>query len=137
MKTSLVKKSRFHIMLLLMFMFAFPIDTYSQGPPPWAPANGYRAKTRHIYFPEYNFYFDLQRNGYFFFSNNRWSFSASVPTLYAHVNLRTTRHIELDFYGDRPYRNNRNHIIKYKGNKNPPKPPKKSKKSKRGQGGRS
>ena len=38
--------------LILVFMLVMPADVFSQGPPPWAPAHGYRAKTRHIYFPD-------------------------------------------------------------------------------------
>jgi hypothetical protein len=117
METNKAKLSRIWFVLALSVLFLIPQDIFSQGPPPWAPAHGYRAKTRHIYFPEHNVYFDLQRRTYFYFRNGSWSVSTNVPSIYAQVNFGRARQVELDFYQDRPYRYNNVHVVKYKGKK--------------------
>ena len=53
------------------------------GPPPLAPAHGYRAKTRHVYFPDHNFYFDVQKNVYIYLNGSTWKVGAKLPSLYA------------------------------------------------------
>ena len=103
--------------LILVFMLVMPADVFSQGPPPWAPAHGYRAKTRHIYFPEQNMYYDIQRSNYIYFSNGKWSISTRVPSIFVGINLGRSSQVELDFYGDAPQRYNYSHKTKYKGHK--------------------
>ena len=100
--------------LILVFMLVVPTDVFSQGPPPWAPAHGYRAKTRHIYFPDQNMYYDIQRGTYIYFSNGKWAVSVKVPSIFVGINLGRSTQIELDFYGDRPQRYNYSHKTKYK-----------------------
>ena len=55
-----MKTNSFHmyVVAVLLVLFVFPPDSLQADPPRWAPAHGYRAKTRQIYFPEQNFYFD-------------------------------------------------------------------------------
>jgi hypothetical protein len=103
--------------LILVFMLVIPADVFSQGPPPWAPAHGYRAKTRHVYFPDQNMYYDIQKSNYIYFSNGKWSISTRVPSIFVGINLGRSAQIELDFYGDRPQRYNYSHKTKYKGHK--------------------
>lgn len=88
------------------------------GPPPWAPANGYRAKTRHIYFPDYNFYFDLQRNVYIYLDGNEWQFGVNLPSFYAEINLRNSITVELELDTDTPQMYNNEHKAKYKTKSN-------------------
>ena len=95
-------------------MLVVPTDVFSQGPPPWAPAHGYRAKTRHIYFPDQNMYYDIQRGNYIYFNNGKWSVSVKVPSIFVGINLGRSTQIELDFYGDSPQRYNYSHKTKYK-----------------------
>lgn len=103
--------------LVLVFLLVMPSDVFSQGPPPWAPAHGYRAKTRHVYFPDQNMYYDIQRSNYIYFSNGKWSISTRVPSIFVGINLGRSTQVELDFYGDRPQRYNYSHKTKYKGHK--------------------
>jgi hypothetical protein len=100
--------------LILVFMLVVPTDVFSQGPPPWAPAHGYRAKTRHIYFPDQNMYYDIQKGVYIYFNNGKWAVSVKVPSIFVGINLGRSTQIELDFYGDRPQRYNYAHKTKYK-----------------------
>lgn len=60
------------------------------GPPPWAPAHGYRAK-QHAYFPDYYTFYDANRNGYVFWQDNGWTFSPNIPSFLNGVNLGTSR----------------------------------------------
>jgi len=46
MKTIQNRTATLFGVLILVFMLVMPADVFSQGPPPWAPAHGYRAKTR-------------------------------------------------------------------------------------------
>ncbi len=102
----------------MQFLFAYPpADVFSQGPPPWAPAHGYRAKTRHVYFPDQNMYYDIQKSNYIYFSNGKWSISTRVPSIFVGINLGRSSQVELDFYGDAPQRYNYSHKTKYKRHK--------------------
>lgn len=99
---------------ILALVLAFPTDVFSQGPPPWAPAHGYKTKTRHIYFPNQNMYYDIKRGNYIYFSNGKWTFSKRVPSVFVGINLGKTTQIELNFYGDSPQHYNYSHKTKYK-----------------------
>ncbi|MDI9309735.1 MAG: hypothetical protein QM535_05935 [Limnohabitans sp.] len=101
--------------LLAIFLFiAINENSFSQGPPPWAPAHGYRAKTRYVYFPDQNFYYDLNTRNYIYLSGPNWSISATLPKLFVGINLGKSSQVELDFAGDRPYRYNGEHLVRYK-----------------------
>ena len=117
MKTIQKKTATIIAALILVFMLVILADVFSQGPPPWAPAHGYRAKTRHIYFPNQNMYYDIQKSNYIYFSNGKWSISTRVPSIFVGINLGRSSQIELDFYGDAPQRYNYSHKTKYKGQK--------------------
>ena len=117
MKTIQNRTATLFGVLILVFMLVVPTDVFSQGPPPWAPAHGYRAKTRHVYFPDHNMYYDIQKNNYIYFTNGKWTISTRVPSIFVGVNLRGSTQVELDFYGDRPQRYNYSHKTKYKGHK--------------------
>jgi hypothetical protein len=71
------------------------VDGYSGfkpkgGPPPWAPAHGYRAK-QHVYFPDYHVFYDPYRGGYSYWNNNTWSFSQVIPAILGSVDLGRAR----------------------------------------------
>lgn len=114
MKTIQNRSAKLLGVLILVFMLVLPTDIFSQGPPPWAPAHGYRAKTRHVYFPDHNMYYDIQKSNYIYFTNGKWTISTRVPSIFVGVNLRGSTQVELDFYGDRPQRYNYSHKTKYK-----------------------
>ena len=114
MKTIQKKTTTIIAALILVFMLVIPADVFSQGPPPWAPAHGYRAKTRHIYFPNQNMYYDIQKSNYIYFSNGKWSISSRVPSIFVGINLGKSTQIQLDYYGSYPQYYNKDHKIKYK-----------------------
>lgn len=117
MKTQTLKSRTLKIIALLALLatFIFPESTFAHGKPPkWAPAHGYRAKTRHIYFPEQNFYYDLQANNYLFLNKGIWTVSVAIPAPFININLSRAVQIQLDFTGSAPYRYNTVHCKKYK-----------------------
>ena len=84
------------------------------GPPPWAPAHGYRAKTRYVYFTEHNFYYDNNNGVYIYLSGKNWEVSAEIPDLFKKVNLAVEVKIDLDFSADNPQKYNADHRKKYR-----------------------
>lgn len=106
--------------IITTFLFLIvPENMFAQGPPPWAPAHGYRAKTRYVYFPDENMYYDLRSRNYIYLSGRNWVVRTSVPRIFVGINLGKSAQIELDFIGERPYRENHVHVVKYKKYKKP------------------
>lgn len=101
--------------VIATFLFLIiPDNIFAQGPPPWAPAHGYRAKTRHIYFPEQNFYYDIEAHNYIYLNRGQWSISATIPRPFININLGGAPQVQLNFIGHNPYRDNHVHVVKYK-----------------------
>ena len=71
-----------------------------KGPPPWAPAHGYRAKHHYNYYPESHVYFDVGRGLYFYYDGGGWQASVSLP---AGISISAGEYITLDMDTDRPY----------------------------------
>ena len=97
------------------------------GPPPHAPAHGYRAKHQYRYYPSRSVYFDTGRGLYFFLKGNNWEVGASLPSN-LRVELGDSVRIELDT--DKPYIYHTDHAKKYPPGKMKKK--KNKKKNKRG-----
>jgi hypothetical protein len=88
-------------------------DVYSQkkgGPPPHAPAHGYRAKHQYRYYPNCNVYHDASRGVYFYLKGDGWAVGASLPTdLLPNLGASVT----LDMDTDKPYEHNAEHLKQY------------------------
>jgi hypothetical protein len=70
------------------------------GPPPWAPAHGYRAKHHYYYYPGASVYYDVDRKIYFYPQGSDWRVSASLPV---DIRLDVHSYTVLDMDGDKPY----------------------------------
>lgn len=106
----------FGLIVLFLLSFSLPEVTAQgkkKGPPPWAPANGYRAKTRQIYFPEHNFYFDIQKGVYIYLNGGNWEANVKLPSVYARVDLGRSVQVELKLDTDFPQQYNVEHLQKY------------------------
>jgi len=58
-----------------------PYPCYKKGgPPPWAPAHGYRAKYKYRYYPSCRVYYDRERGVYFYYKDGQWGVSVSLPS---------------------------------------------------------
>uniref|UniRef100_A0A832EIR3 Uncharacterized protein n=1 Tax=Desulfacinum infernum TaxID=35837 RepID=A0A832EIR3_9BACT len=80
------------------------------GPPPWAPAHGYRAKYRYHYYPDAAVYLDVSRGVYFYLHNGRWASAPSLPKALA-PGLGTYVVLEMDT--DRPYEFHKDVVKRY------------------------
>ena len=80
------------------------------GPPPHAPAHGYRAKHKYRYYPSCSVYYDTGRRLYFYLKGDRWEVGASLPSS-IRVRLGDSVSIELDT--DKPYIHHAEHVKKY------------------------
>jgi len=87
--------------------------TKQHGPPPWAPAHGYRAKTRYVYFKDYDVYYDNEKGVYISLSGKNWTVSAKLPTTLSKVDLLAAVKIDLDFSGDQPQTEHDKHTKSY------------------------
>lgn len=109
------------LIITLIITLVFSLDTYGQGaktpkgPPSWAPAHGYRAQTRYIYFPDQNVYYDNQKGVYISLNGDNWNVSASLPSIFSGVDLNIALKVELDLSTDTPQKYNSDHKTKYKG----------------------
>lgn len=75
-------------------------EMHAKGPPPHAPAHGYRAQHHYKYYPEKQVYFDTDRNLYFYLSNGHWISAISLPKP-LRLNLGLAVLIDADH--DKPY----------------------------------
>jgi hypothetical protein len=98
----------------------------SAGPPPWAPAHGYRAKHKYRYYRDAQVYFDTGRSLYFYLSGGTWRSSVRLPS---HISIAGS-YVELDMDTDTPYKFHKDvkgHYppgqMKKKGKQGPPGPP--------------
>ena len=86
------------------------------GPPPHAPAHGYRAKHKYRYYPSSNVYKDTEKGLYFYLKGEKWEVGASLP-LPLKEGLGESVSFELET--DKPNLHHTEHVKQY--------PPKKSK----------
>ena len=100
---------------------AGPGASYEEGPPPWAPAHGNRAKHSYRYYPYHGIYFEERSGVYFYLSDGRWQMSGSLPVA---IRITVNDFVTLDMDSDRPYEYHNDVKKRYppgqqkKGNKN-------------------
>jgi len=70
------------------------------GPPPHAPAHGYRAKHSYNYYPSAHVYFDTSRKVYFYLDRDNWRMSVSLPES---LKVNLGNHVTIDMDTDKPY----------------------------------
>jgi hypothetical protein len=80
------------------------------GPPPHAPAHGYRAKHSYHYYPSCFVYFDVSRKCYFYLAEDGWKVSASLPV---HMRVQLGDYVSIEMDTDRPYTKFKEHQKKY------------------------
>lgn len=86
------------------------------GPPPWAPAHGRRAKEaryRYYYYPASGIYMNVSTGSYFYMNGANWQVAMSLPS---GVMLDTSNVVSLELDTDRPYLHYDEHKVKYNGN---------------------
>ncbi len=51
-----------------------------KGPPPWAPAHGYRRKQAYYYYPNGDIYYNRDKKEYVWIEAGDWKFGTKLPT---------------------------------------------------------
>ncbi|MGD8549513.1 MAG: hypothetical protein PVJ20_13305 [Desulfobacterales bacterium] len=80
------------------------------GPPPHAPAHGYRAKYNYRYYPSCRVYYDDYRKLYFYLEGDNWRISASLPHA---LQLGLGGYVSIEMDEDKPYIYYEEHKRKY------------------------
>jgi hypothetical protein len=80
------------------------------GPPPHAPAHGYRAKHQYRYYPCCNVYHEPARGMYFWLKGDGWAVGASLP---ADLMAGLGAPVNLDLDTDTPYTLHADHVQQY------------------------
>ncbi len=93
------------------------------GPPPHAPAHGYRSKHQYRYYPDCSVYYDTSRKIYFYLKDGNWEVGASLP---GNLQVSLGDSVSLEMDSGKPYINHNEHAKKY-----PPGKVKKVKQNKR------
>lgn len=76
-------------------------STYKDvGPPPWAPAHGYRAKYKYRYYPTSRVYYEEGSGVYFHYKNGQWQMSASLPV---EIRIDVNNFVTLEMNTNRPH----------------------------------
>jgi len=70
------------------------------GPPPWAPAHGYRAKHHYYYYPSSYVYFDIDREVYFFLESDEWKLAVTLP---GYIKVDIDEQVTLYMDSEKPY----------------------------------
>ncbi len=81
-----------------------------QGPPPHAPAWGYRAKHMYHYYPGAQVYFEPARGLYFYYEDGEWRVSGSLPV---HLSVQLDEYVVIESDSDKPYLKADEHKKKY------------------------
>lgn len=81
-----------------------------EGPPPWAPAHGYRAKHRYLYYPSSYVYFDTERKLYFYYNAGGWQVSVGLPT---GICINADDYVTLEMDTGEPYKFHQDVVKRY------------------------
>ena len=77
-----------------------PHPSFEHGPPPHAPAHGYRRTFTYVHYPSCNVYFDRERKLWFWSEGRDWKMGAALPPRFR-VDEREAVKVELE--NDKPY----------------------------------
>ena len=80
------------------------------GPPPHAPAHGYRAKHHYRYYPTCSVYYDSGRKLYFYLKGDNWEVGASLP---GSIRVGLGDYVSMELETDKPYTYHADHVKRY------------------------
>jgi len=84
------------------------------GPPPHAPAHGYRRKYSYLYYPTSNVYYSAERKAYFYLDGNGWKMGVTLP---ASVQIKVQEGVVVELDTDLPYASSPNGTCSHSGGK--------------------
>lgn len=70
------------------------------GPPPWAPAHGYRRKCQYRYYPRFEIYYSVSADVYYWEVNGTWRSGRYLPD---HIQFKDGDYVSLELKTDKPY----------------------------------
>lgn len=114
------------IFKLITLIFLFLIFNYSEAQvsvnvnigkrPVWGPVV---TTEEYYYLPDINSYYDIQQSQFIYINNGVWIRNSSLPVRYKAYDLKTGYVVVLnDYHGRSPYKNFKNHNVKYYKNNN-------------------
>jgi hypothetical protein len=80
-------------------------------PPQWGPV-GYD-EARYYYLPDVEAYYDVQSAMFIYYGNGHWNRRERLPSRYRNYDLYNGYKVVMDYRGDSPYENFREHKMKY------------------------
>ncbi|SFS19662.1 hypothetical protein SAMN05216570_4082 [Dyella sp. OK004] len=86
---------------LLVLGVACAAPVWAGGPPPWAPAHGWRAKHHYTYYPEGEVYYAPDTRMWFWLDGGSWRSGISLPIDFQ--GYVRTGGISIDLDDERPY----------------------------------
>jgi hypothetical protein len=86
------------------------VHAKSAGPPPHAPAHGYRRNHQYYYFPRQEVYFAVRSGTYFWFEGKYWKAGVSLP---GHVRVDLDDAVTITLGTERPYERHKETKKKY------------------------
>ncbi len=90
-----------------------PSPAYKKGgPPPWAPAHGFRAKHRYRYYSSSRVYYEKDRGIYFYYKDGEWQVSVSLPSS---IRIDVNDYITVEMDTDKPYEFHTDIVKQYPG----------------------
>jgi len=107
-------KSLKRILSLILLTLLISTSQIYADPPSWAPAKGYKKSIKHIYFPQYNMYYDLKKGTYIYMSGDTWQINAKLPSTFLKINFQLAKKIQLNIDTNTPQDFNKTHKEKYK-----------------------
>lgn len=76
-------------------------DAGPKGPPPWAPAHGFRRNRDYYYYPGANVYYRPKDHSWFYLDGGNWRVGVSLPT---GIRVDFDRSVTLAMETDKPYK---------------------------------
>lgn len=102
-------------MLLLPLLLAATAGLALAKPPPWAPAHGYRAQHRYVYYPNGEIYYAPDSHMWFWLSGSGWQAGISLPlALRAYVRVGG---VDIQLDASRPYQRHDYVVRRYGGHR--------------------
>ena len=87
-----------------------PVYRDRSGPPPHAPAHGYRKKHAYRYYPSSHVYYDTGRRLYFYLESGAWRAGVS---LHGSIRVNVGEAVTIEMASDTPYVEFHTHKVKY------------------------
>ena len=98
-------------LMLALSATLLPLEAAFAQPPDWAPAHGYRAKHRYMYYPSHQVYYEPASTTWFWLEGSNWRFGSRLPVYYQQY---TRGGVWVDLDDDRPYHRH-DYVVRHYG----------------------